>query len=578
MAFTPPPPGAAFANDEIDIRTIIGMLCRRRWLIVAALIVSTVVGAVITIRAPRIYRATARVLIEKHAPQVLSNVREVYNLGTQGYWESQEYYVTQYEIIKSRPVAQRVASLIGLDGKMLAEQIKALPPSSLESKMARDPLSDLPKALQDKLKFIGITSAKSRENLIEIAEEFNAVSFVRGRISVSEVKGTHLVDISISDTDPKRAAILANAVANAYIEINLDQKTDVTSSAVDWLSEQMLELKTKLYSSEMALHEFKKENNIVSVSLKDRQSMISQTLTALNQSLSTVQAQRIAIESRRAQLARARAAGAPTDAIAEVLTNPLIQQLKSSLVTLQQEEAELALKYTPEHPKLRAVHEKMKLVENDLNSEIEKSLRTIEDQYFTLKDNEQRLQKTIGQTKSEALELNKKEIDYNRLAREAENNLDLYQMVLKRQKEADLTQMLKVNNVKLHELATVPVYPFSPRVRVNMAMALFIGLLLGVGLAFLFDFMDSSVKTQDQVEQVLGLPFLGIIPAIKTDLSEKNGNSPKDIKNAPPSERDLYILDHPHSSVAECSRTIRTNLMFMSPDQPPQNLLITSSS
>ena len=562
------PPGS-LATGELDLRAIVGVLLRRRWIGVGALVVSLIGGVIVTVRAPRIYQATARVLIEKHAPQVLSaDVREVYDLGTQGYWAAQEYYATQYRIIQSGSVAQKVVELLGISGPALASALRALPEESLEARVAVDPLSEIPPPLQDKLRLVGLDGLRDRKAMIEALENLNAGAFVLGRISVEPVRDTQLADITVTDTDPKRAALLANTVTDAYMEVNLDQKIEFTRSAVDWRSDQVTELKARLRDSELAFYQFRKDNNVISVSLEDRQSMVSQTLSDLNRSLSEVRAHRLAVESRRAQLQRAHAAGMAPDMLAEALENPLIQQLKAAYSTLGQEEAELSLRYTESHPKLIAVRRKMDLVSKNLQAEIDKMLGSVDEQYATLRDNERRLREAVEEVTTEALELNRKEIDYNRLKREVDNNRELYDLVLKRQKEADLTQMLKVNNVRRLEAAVAPSAPISPRVRVNMLLALAVGLLLGIGLAFIVDLLDNTVKIQEQVETVLGLPFLGIVPTIRATKGQ-GGLALGD--------RDRFILLHPHSSVAECCRTIRTNLMFMSPDDPLAALLVTSS-
>lgn len=556
-------------TGELDLRAILGVLLRRRWIIVGALVASLVGGVLVTVRAPRIYQATARVLIEKHAPQVLSDdVRQVYDLGTQGYWAAQEYYATQYRIIQSGRVAEKVVELLGISGLGLAGALRGLPEESLEARVAVDPLSEIPAPLQEKLRLLGVDRLRDRKAMIETLEKFDSVGFVQGRISVEPIRDTSLADISVTDTDPQRAALFANTVTDAYMEVNLDQKIEFTRSAVDWLSDQVTELKAKLRDSELAFYQFRKDNNVISVSLEDRQSMTSQTLTDLNRALSEVRAHRLAVESRRAQLQRAKAAGKAPDMLAEALENPLIQQLKASASTLAQEEAELSLRYTEAHPKLVAVRRKMELVNKNLEAEIDKMLGSVDEQYQTLRDNEQRLRVAVDEVTSEALELNAKEIDYNRLKREVDNNRDLYEMVLKRHKEADLTQMLKVNNVRRLEAAVAPSSPISPRVRVNMLLALAVGLLLGIGLAFVIDLLDNTVKSQEQVEAVLGLPFLGIVPTIR---AQKGGSG------LGLGDRDRFILQHPHSSAAECCRTIRTNLMFMSPDEPLAALLVTSS-
>jgi capsular exopolysaccharide synthesis family protein len=251
----------------------------------------------------------------------------------------------------------------------------------------------------------------------------------------------------------------------------------------------------------------------------------------------------------------------------EIINSHVVQQLKLKLSDLKQEEAELIKRYMPEHPKAVAVRERLNMVRGDLESEIDRILKSLEGEYKQAIDTEARLGKAIEEVKQEALELNKKEIDYNRLRRERDNNQALYDMVLKREKEASLSRMLKVNNVRRHEAAREPLRPVRPRVALNMLVALILGLLGGVGLAFLVDDLDNTVKTQQQVENLLGLSFLGVIPSI-------HGENKKAMMQV--ADRDHYLIENPRSSVAECCRTIRTNLLFMSPDRELKLLLITS--
>ncbi len=213
------------------------------------------------------------------------------------------------------------------------------------------------------------------------------------------------------------------------------------------------------------------------------------------------------------------------------------------------------------------MRKKLGVAEENLKAEIDKVIASIERQYETTLDTERRLGQALNEVKAQALEINKKEISYNRLKRERDNTLELYQIVLKREKEANLTRMLKVNNIRKLEAALPPDFPIRPRVMVNLAMALMLGLMSGVGLAFGVDFLDNRIKTQEQIEQVVGLPFLGMIPTIKLDKSSPSSD---------PAARDHFVIQNPRSSVAECCRTIRTNLLFMSPENPVRSILVTS--
>ncbi len=563
--------GAASPGAELDagpdLRALLGVLLRRRWFLVGALGAALLLGALVTIRAPRIFSARALMLIERETPEVLSGVREVYDLGTGSYWNAQEYYQTQYEIIKSRPVAERAAAILGINGPSLLAELQAAGPGSTQSALAADPLSGLPDELRRKLERLGFGRARTRETLDEALGKFDGASFVRGKVLVNPIKDSRLVEIAVEDRDPAFAADVANAVAQAYEEANLDQKIAFTGTAVDWLTTQVADLKQKLEDSEIRLHEFKKANNIVSVSLEDKRTMTAETLSQLNQSLSTTKARRLDLESQRSRIARARQEGLEAVTLQEIVNSHVVQQLKLKLSELKQEDAEISKRYMPEHPKAVAVRERLNMVRGDLEAEIDRILKSLEGEYKQAVDTEARLGNAIEEVKQEALELNKKEIDYNRLRRERDNNQALYDMVLKREKEASLTRMLKVNNVRRHEAAREPERPVRPRVALNMLVALILGLLGGVGLAFLVDYLDNTVKTQQQVEHLLGLPFLGVVPSI-------HGENRKQTMEVV--ERDHYMIQNPRSSVAECCRTIRTNLLFMSPEKELKLLLITS--
>lgn len=547
----------------IDVRMLLAALQRRRWIALATFAVCVALGVIYTARAPRIYSATTTLVIERSAPEVLSGVRDVYDLGTGNYWAVKDYYETQYNLIRSRPVAQRVLQTLGVSTLAMVDEINAFSASHA----ADDVPKELAESLAYRLKVLGLGAVQSRAALVRILEHLDAADIMSKRISVVPVKDSQLVRITIVDPDPELAARIANAVASAYSDVNLEQKVDLTRSAVDWLHGQVAELKSTLESSELALHEFKKTNSIVSASMEDKQTIVVQTLTQLNQELSAATAKRIALESRRDQLERVLKSDVPADAVEEVLISPIIQNLKESYAKLHQEESELLVRYTPEHPRVVATQAQMKVVEQALRDEINKIIRTLEDQYRTASDTEKKLRSAMNGVTTEALDVNRKEIEYSRLLRERDNNKALYSLVLNRQKEADLTQMLRVNNVRQLEPAIPSMRPVSPRVRLNIAASAAVGLMLAFLAALLADFLDNTLKTQEQTERILGLPFLGIVPSIK----HERGGADDD------SFRDRYILTHPRSSVAECCKTLRTNLMFMATESPAQCVLVTSS-
>ncbi|MEO0812520.1 MAG: exopolysaccharide transport family protein, partial [Myxococcota bacterium] len=573
LAPSQPPANHDFALEAeggLDLRQILQLVLRRKWVIAATVAASVLIGALVTIRAPKVYQASSKVLIELNTPRYLDDeVGEVYDPGAYGYLGLQQYYKTQYDIIKGQPVAERVVAMLGIDGGALADALRAEGAASVEDQVAGDPLAGVEPALRNKIELVGLAGLASREDILTALEDFDAIEFAQAKVTISSAEDSRIVKIQVADTDPERAALFANAITDAYAEYNLDLRTTAARSAVDWLSGQLSDLKRKLEEAEFALYEFKKENNIISVSLEDRQSMISQTLSELNSRLSETRARRIELEALRDQSRRARNDGLTPESLESVSSSTVVQNLKQSISALKQERAELATRYTAKHPKRVEIAEKVEALESELKSEIDGLLTAAEERYRAAQDTEIRLRNAIEKTKGEALEVNKKEIDYTRLQREAKNYASLYDLVLKRQKETDLTTLLNVNNVRKFEAAKPPKAPIKPRPVMNMLVSLVLGVLAGVGLAFLVDMFDNTVKSQKQVEETLGIPFLGIVPMIKV------GRGPRNANNTP--ERDQYILENPRSAVAECTRTIRTNLMFMATDRPMNRLLFTSA-
>jgi polysaccharide biosynthesis transport protein len=521
-------------EPQVDLREYWNIIVKRRWTVVAVFLIVVTVVTIFTLRQTKIYEARASIIIEPYAPQVLGNVREVYNLGADSYWSNKEYYETQYKVITSRTVAQKIIQQLRLEGNKEFLGLEALPPG--EQKAALEKNIDLPEML-------------------------------RGMLEVEPVKDSRAVYIKARHRSPKWAQRLANAAVNAYIEYNVQTRRQVTLDAAGWLQVQAQELKTRMDDSENLLYKYKEENKILSVSLEDRQNITSQRLQDLNQTLNKVQTERIAIESKRKQILDIKESKLPLDSIDKVISNALIQQLKESYFKLKEQQAELGTRYLSDHPKSKAVEEKIKLVRRDIDREIDNVLASMEADYRAQIENERALQLELGKIKNEAQEINKKEIEYNRIKRVSDNNASLFQLVMKRQKEAALAAHQETNNVYKLDSAIESEVPVYPRVRLNVLLAAVVGLLCGIGLAFFLEYLDNTIKNQEHVELVLGIPFLGIIPSIRLENQEEGEVI---------TLRDHYLVTHPKSTVAECCRTVRTNLLFMLPENPARRMLITS--
>ncbi|HSA23355.1 MAG TPA: polysaccharide biosynthesis tyrosine autokinase, partial [Myxococcota bacterium] len=475
--------------------------------------------------------------IELMAPQVLGNVREVYNLGAGSYWSNKEYYETQYKVITSRAVALRVVQLLKLEGNKSFLGIDKLPP-------------------------------EEQKRALEVAPDY--VELVRAAISVEPVKDSRMAYVKARHEDPKWSKRLADATVNAYRDYNLQTRREITLEAAGWLADQAKELKVRMEESENALQQFKEDLKVLSVSMEDRQNITSQRLVDLNQTLNQTQAQRIALEARRKLVLDIRENKQPLEAIEKISENQLIRQLKESYFRLKEQQAELGSKYLPDHPKYKAVEEKVLEVKRNIDREMGNALAAIEGEYQTKLEAERGLQRELTKIKAEALEINKHALDYSRLKRVSDNNEALYKLVLSRQKEATLAAHQETNNVYKLDAAVEPTVPVYPRVNLNLLLAAVVGLLLGVGLAFFLEYLDNTVKSQEDLERQLQVAFLGIVPSIKLESPPEGAEVVR--------LRDHYLISHPKSNVAEACRTVRTNILFLAPENPPRKLLVTSPS
>ncbi len=529
--------------DEIDVDLLAywRIVRKHRWTIASVLALVFAGVLLWTLHQTKIYEAVATVDIEQSSPQVLgSNVQDVVDLAPASYWYAKDYYETQYKVIASRAVAQRAVDKLSL---------------------AEDPVF---------LGIAGIADPAARERARQAVDP---VALLQLKIKVDPVKDSHLVYIRADDPSPERAALYANAVAQAYLEQNADQRLDATKSAADWLQSQVGSLKTQLEGSELALYNYKRDNDILSMSLEDQQNTTSQKLRTLADDITKAQADEIELGAKVRQLrllqSRDRKGGDLTeDSFGPVLQSPLIQNLKETYFTLKQKVAELSERYEAHYPKLLEAQAQLATARADLQREIDHIVAATEAEHAASIDAEQNLEKLFVQTRAEAFEINKKEIEYRKLDRDAQDNQRLYELVLKRLKETDLSVLLKTNNLHLLDAPIIPKLPVKPNLRLNALVGLALGLLGGLALAIVQEKLDNTFKTQDDVDRVLGLSFLGILPSIADDGKGPAGSA---------FNSDLFVHTHPKSAVAECCRSVRTNLLFMSPDQPLRRLLVTSS-
>jgi capsular exopolysaccharide synthesis family protein len=529
---TPAKPASSEERLAANLRSSLHAI-RKRWPLVFLVMAAVVAGVMIwTYRQPKIYQASCSVVIEPVAPQVLEGVKDVVEMGAGTYWADREFYETQYRIIRSKDVMKRVVDRLGL---------------------AHDPDYPYPGAAAD-------------DPHRDVAQQ------MIGLTNVVPVRESRIANIVVDDRDAKRAAQIANTIAHAYIEGNLEFKLAGAKDATVWLGDQVVGLADKLKRSELALYDYRRKNQLLDINLDAKQSMTTQNVQTYNQKLADVRARRIELESNRKLILAAKDSIEEQESLPEIRQNTVIQQLRVLHVELTKSRAELESKYGERHPNITAIDRKLASLRQDYAAEISNVLKSNEKAYQALVENERALLKIMEQEKKEALELAKLELEYRPLARDSDNNQRLYSLITQRQKETSLTGLIKSNNIRILDPAVPKFAPVKPHVLVNLALSLVTGLLLGIGLAVGLEALDSTLKSQEHTEAVLGVPVLGMVPIIgERGRKKKSSKSPEEQQN-----RDLGVFRDQKSAAAEACRSIRTNLLFLSPDRPPRSIVITS--
>jgi capsular exopolysaccharide synthesis family protein len=551
---TNPPPPADINEDAGQGANLLRALqrLRKHWLLILAITatISSVV-AFYTLGQKRIYQASATVLFDPNPPRPLGrSVDTVVDMSSGSYWNNKEYYETQYQLMRSRRVALSVVEDLGLHNDL--EFIANLPPG-------------------DKVRGLQPTTAEV------------AASILMSRLAVEPVRSSRLAVLRYQDANPERAQRIVAAMVNTYVDKNLEDVQSSTGSAVEWLNNQLDNLKGNLDSSELALHEYKLEKNILSADLEDQSNMLREQMRQFSDALTAVRIKRAELTARHAELMKIPDDDPTTLPATELLQSGLLSNLRNAYVEAKRERDALAAVGRGEnHPELRAAESRVVNARSALLSEVKNVRGAVSRDLAIVRRQEAALGGLYQAAKKDAIDLNLLGIEYNRLSRTKGNNEKLYSVVMERAKEGDLTRMLQVNNIKVVDLPQRPNAPIYPRVPRNLALGFALGAFLGVGVAFLRELFDRTVKVQADIEGVLGLTFLGLMPAVGKNGKNKNayygrGRGRRRTVEKATGSPELIVHESPLSGPAEAARNIRTNLQFMSPDRPLRVVVVTSA-
>ncbi|MEW5802924.1 MAG: polysaccharide biosynthesis tyrosine autokinase [bacterium] len=603
-------------ENQTPLRDCWHVIVKYRWSIITVFLVTIVTVGIITYRTTPIYKVTTQIQIDKDSPNVV-RIDEVISSDAKWDWN---YYQTQYKILQSRTLAKTVIDNLNLSqcAAFTGNKDKGKTEFAQTRNVLLCKIKDSFKVITENSPFRyflnpsqSVTAITVTEADLQAKKDNELIDTLLSKLKIEPLQGSNLVNISFLHPDPFLAAAITNSLAEQYIQSNLQHKYEAAMDATNWLSQHVGELKKKLEASEEALFSYTEQNKIVS--LEEKQNISIQKLSELNTAVTEANTKRIRLETLYNQikgsldqnpeqdLAQGEnqdqnqgqglsqeqnqnqgqgqgqgcnqeqdlAQGENNEKIIKSLPanicTPLMQKLKTDYAALLVEYSRESSLYGSDHPKIVAINSQLETTKKSLLAEANGIINGIKTEYEIALAQENGLLEALEEQKKEAMDLNKKSIQYNVLKRNADSDKGMFEMVLNRLKETDLTTALKTCNVRIVDKAHPPKNPVLPNKKKNLIVASILGLLMGLGLAFLQNNLDNTIKTPDDLKRYLDTPFLGPVP--HADLS-----SMKDFETP-----ELITLHKPKSSISEAYKGLRTSIMFSFSDAGSKTLLITSA-
>ena len=511
----------AKSDSRFDINEIWRIVAKWWWLITGIAIACLLAAIVISLMITPEYRAQATIEVNPEGVQVVG--KEMGEVQP-NQMNNREFLNTQVGLLKSRSLAERVAR---------------------STNVANDPNmfdQDLPRQ----------------------AREAAAARMVQSSVTVTPPRDSSLIPIAVESANPELAAKLANAYATNFIQSNMERRYEATSYARNFLQQRIAAVKTRLEQSERQLVAYAKAQGILTLavdtggtgSVRQEQSIDAATLIQTNNALAEAKSDRIAAEQRFRQ-------GAGAQSRAAAISDPTVQALGQQRAALEaQYQQKLAL-YKPEFPEMVQLRSQIVSLDKEIarqRSNVSGSASgTLQADYQAALARENALQAKVNEGKAGLMALRERSIQYTILQREVDTNRSLYDALLQRFKEVGVAGGVGANVVSVVDAAETPTGPFKPNLPLNIAIGLFVGLLLGLGTAFTIEWIDDTVKTPDDVSAKLGLASLGVIPGVGKGLAVREQ------------------LEDPRSQVSEAYQSVRTALQFSTDHGVPRSLLVTST-
>ncbi|MFH1488892.1 MAG: GumC family protein [Pseudomonadota bacterium] len=478
--------------ESPHLREYYDILVKHRGIIFLSLILMVSLTMLFTFRMAPVYRSTATLVIDKEqSKSPLTGERMDYET----YMSLSLTFNTHFKLITSRPVLEQ--TLRELDPERLSGE------KGMETGLLSELLTRFKKNIRLLLGYEekSLSPGERRARLIEKLKE---------KIEIEQIRDTRLLKVSVEDHDPSAAERLANSLSESYIAFNIENRLKSSRNTLSWMTKQLYEMKKKLEDAEQAFLAYKERQKLFSV--EGKQKVIGQKIQEFNDAYLKARNRRLELDAMLEELQRSYRSGKDRIHIRSLTKNPLIESLYSQILDGEVELSRLSKVYRSKHPKVIQITTKIDDTRSKLDGEVRKEVKNLVTERSVLLAKEKVLQKTMADFETDALDTNRKELKYTILLRNVQTNQKLYDTLLSRVEESNILGNVDVTNIRVAERAEMPQGPIKPKKKRNLILSVLFGLMTGIGLAFLFEYLDRSFHTEEDIERYLGLPVLSVIP------------------------------------------------------------------
>ncbi|MCJ7581974.1 MAG: polysaccharide biosynthesis tyrosine autokinase [Candidatus Aminicenantes bacterium] len=558
-------------KKEIDLVDFIQIAQKRKGIIIASVLIILVLGGVYSFTRTPLYRAQTKILLDTPASTNLT----IDELFTSSYG-NESYLMTQLKLLKSRTVAERVARKLKLADRLEVRTLSQKKETLIQTikdfvlkwviPRGKDPVGEI------------------KERIEEDPHSKYAWIVQRG-LGIQQEDDTKIVNINFTSSQPELAADIAKTIVQEFIDFTVELRYDSTQQASEFLNEQISVLKTELEAKEQELQRYGKDKKILFLS--DAEQSVVGMFESLNNAYMNAILERIKKEAFYREIR-----GSDVDSIPLSVTNSLLTSLRTEYINLKNAYQTKSKYLKLDHPEMQNLQGSLTTVRDSLATELEKAQEASFNEYQAALESERDFERELEQQKREVFEMNNNAVYYNSLNAEIQNIRNLLQGLATRQNETLVSARLgglSTSNIKIIDPALIPSKPFSPNKKRNIIMSLILGLFIGTGLAFFVDYMDNTVKGPEEVEKLVGLPSLGVIPSLSGNNSNNNHNysyySQQYVEENPESSnghdeiKEIEMINHfyPNLHICEDYRTVRTSILFSHAGNSPETIVFTSA-